>query len=165
MRNAWLIVGLCLASPLYAQDEPPMVENLRRQVVERFVESYRTQAGLTPEQDQRFRHVVQSSFERRRQLEQQERALWRSLEGQMRPGVAANADTVSRALDGLLEVQQARLEGARADQREYATFLTPVQRAQLALMWARFERQVEQVMQRRMQMQGRPGAQGRIPPL
>ena len=164
MRKAWLILGECLAAPLQAQDEPPMAENLRRQVVERFVESYRTQAGLTPEQDQRFRAVVQRSFEQRRQLEQRERALWRSLEGQMRPGVAANADSVSRALDGLLEVQQNRLDRARADQREYATFLSPVQRAQLTLMWTRFERQVEQVMQRRMQMQGRPGPQGRVPP-
>jgi len=162
MRTGLVVAMALAAAPLAAQDEPPMVENLRRQVMERFVESFRNQAGLTPEQDERFRGIVGRSFEQRRSLEQQERALWRSLEGQMRPGVAANADSVARMLDGLFTLQQAKLDQAKAEQREYAAFLTPIQRAQLALMWERLQRQVEQVMQRRMQ--GRPGPGARVPP-
>lgn len=162
MRTGLVVAMALAAAPLAAQDEPPMVENLRRQVMERFVESFRNQAGLTPEQDERFRGIVGRSFEQRRRLEQQERALWRSLEGQMRPGVAANADSVARMLDGLFTLQQAKLDQAKAEQREYAAFLTPIQRAQLALMWERLQRQVEQVMQRRMQ--GRPGPGTRVPP-
>jgi hypothetical protein len=141
-----------------------MVEALRRQIMERFVQSFQAQAGLSAEQDRRFREVTGRSFEQRRELEQRERAVWRGLEGQMRPGVAANADSVSRLLDGLIAVQQAKLEQARTDQREYAEFLTPIQRAQLTLMWQRLQQQVEQVRQRQMQM--RPGQpRGRVPPL
>lgn len=162
MRTGLVVAMALAAAPLAAQDEPPMVENLRRQVMERFVESFRNQAGLTPEQDERFRGIVGRSFEQRRSLEQQERGLWRSLEGQMRPGVAANADSVARMLDGLFTLQQAKLDQAKAEQREYAAFLTPIQRAQLALMWERLQRQVEQVMQRRMQV--RPGPGARVPP-
>lgn len=158
MRRFCLIALLFAAAPVRAQ-EPPMAEALRRQVVERFLASFRAQADLTPEQDQRFRDVTQRSFERRRELEQREGALWRALEGQMRPGVAANADSVSRLLDGLMAVSQEKLDQAKADQREYSAFLTPIQRAQLTLMWERFRRQVEQVRQRQMQMR-----QGRVPP-
>ncbi|HXV85340.1 MAG TPA: hypothetical protein VD793_01510 [Gemmatimonadales bacterium] len=143
------IALMLLAAPLGAQDEPPRLEMLQRQVMERFVESFRQQAGLTAEQDERFRAVVGRSFQERRRLEQEERQLWRGLAAQMRPGVAANADSVARLLDGVLANQQARVEQARAEQRDYAAFLTPIQRAQLTLMWQQLQRQVEQVMQRR----------------
>jgi Spy/CpxP family protein refolding chaperone len=158
MRGLGLIALLIAVAPLGAQ-EPPLAEALRRQVMERFLESFRAQAGLTPDQDRRFREVTQRSFERRRELEQRERAFWRALEGQMRPGVAADADSVTRLLDGLLALGQEKLDQTKTDQREYAAFLTPIQRAQLTLMWERFQRQVEQVRQRQMQM--RPG---RVPP-
>ena len=159
MRTRFVVAMALAATPMAAQDQPPMVENLQRQVMARFVESFRNQAGLSPEQDQRFRVVVARSFEQRRRLEQEERALWRGLSGQMRPGLAANADSVARLLDGIFTVQQAKLDQATAEQREYAAFLTPIQRAQLTLMWQQLQRQVEQIMQRRPMRQG-----GRMPP-
>jgi hypothetical protein len=155
-----LVAFLLAAGPVGARaQDPPVVEALRRQIMERFVQSFQTLAGLTPEQDRRFREAVSRSFEQRRELEQRERVLWRALEGQMRPGIAADPDSVSRLLDGLMAVQQAKLEQARGEQREYATFLSPIQRAQLTLMWERLQRQVEQVRQRQMQLR-----QGRVPP-
>ncbi len=162
MRNLWML-GFLLVAPLAAQQGPPpraAVEALRQQVMQRFLETYRTQAGLTAEQDRRFQEVFRRSLDQRRDIQQRERQLWVALEGQMRPGLAANADSVSKLLDGVIAQRAALVEQTRNEQREYAQFLTPVQRGQLALMWERFQQQVEQIMRRRMEM--RQG--GRMPP-
>ena len=83
--------------------------------------------------------------------------MWRALEGQMRPGLAANPDSVTKLLDAVMAQRAALVEQARSEQREYAQFLTPVQRGQLVLMVERFQQQVEGIVRRRMEMQGRPG--------
>ncbi len=123
-------------------------------------QTYRTQAGLTPEQDRRFQEVFRRSLDQRRDIQQRERQRWVALEGQMRPGVAANADSVTKLLDGIIAQRAALVDQTQNEQREYAQFLTPVQRGQLALTWERFQQQVEQIMRRRMEM--RQG--GRMPP-
>lgn len=162
MRTFW-ILGLCLATTpvLGQQGPPPGVQMLQERVMQQLLTTYRTQAGLTPEQDRRFTEVFRRSLEQRRTLQQRERQLWRALEGQMRPGVAANPDSVSKLLDGVIAQRAAQVEQARAEQREYAEFLTPVQRGQLVLMMERLQQQVEGIVRRRMEMQGRPG---RMPP-
>lgn len=163
MRRLWTLGLALLATPLLAQQPPgerPGVELLRQQVMQRLLDTYRDQAGLTPEQDRRFRDAFRRSLDQRREIQQHEQQLWRALEGQMRPGVAANADSVTKLLDGIIAQRAALVEQTRNEQREYAQFLTPVQRGQLALMWERFQQQVEGIMRRRMEM--RQG--GRMPP-
>lgn len=163
MRKLWTLVLLLGASPLVAQQGPPGQgpEALRRQVMQRFLATYRSQAGLTPDQDRRFQEVFRRSLDQRRDLQQREQELWRALEGQMRPGVAANPDSVTKLLDAVIAQRAAMVEQTRSEQREYAQFLTPVQRGQLVLMVERFQQQVEGIVRRRMEMQGRPG---RMPP-
>lgn len=149
----WLaILGLAtvLVAPVQAQ-ERPAPERLREQVMRRFMENYRNQAGLTDEQFARFQDVTRRAWERRRELEQRERALLRALEGQMRPGVAADQDSVAALIDALIDAQAARVQHARSDQEEYAAFLNPVQRAQIVLAWTRLERQIQQIVRRRME--------------
>ena len=174
MRYAWLLALVVVATPVTAQSpreagrtqqrrmqerglpDSQGREDLMRQVTERFMSNYRDLAGLTPEQDQKFRAIALRWFEQRRTRQQREQALWRGLEMQMRPGVAANADSVTRLLDGIVAVRSAAVEQARADQREYATFLSPVQRAQLFMQYERLQRNIEDVFQRRMRG-GEPG--------
>ena len=98
-----------------------------------------------------FRAVAQRSFQQRRERQQKERELWASLESQMRPGVAANADSVTRLLDAIVAIRTSALDQAKADQREFSTFLSPVQRAQLFLAFERLQRNIEDQIQRRMQ--------------
>ncbi|MBI2401174.1 MAG: hypothetical protein HYV20_00220 [Gemmatimonadetes bacterium] len=162
MRKLW-ILGLCLAAtPVLAQQGPPPgVQLLRQRVMEQFLARYRNQAGLTPGQDRRFTEVFRRSLDQRRDIQQREQQLWRALERQMRPGVAANPDSLTQLLDGVIAQRAAMVEQTRAEQREYVPFLSPVQRAQLALMWERLQQQVEGIVRRRMEMQGRPG---RMPP-
>ncbi len=162
MRKLWTLGLVLLASPLLAQQGPPPgAETLRQQVMQRFLETYRNQAGLTPDQDRRFQEIFRRSLQQRRDLQMRERDLWRALEGQMRPGVAANPDSVTRLLDAVMAQRAALVEQTRSEQREYGQFLTPVQRGQLVLMLERLQQQVEGIVRRRMEMQGRPG---RMPP-
>jgi Spy/CpxP family protein refolding chaperone len=161
MRTALLAIALlAVASAARAQAGPgPGPERLRQQVVQRFLENYRVQAGLTDEQYGKVQTIVRSSFEQRRAIQERERDIVQSLEGQMRPGVAADQDSVTALLDKLLAIQTERADQARAEQREFAQFLTPVQRAQFVLAFTRLEGQIEQVIRRRMDA---PGQQGRI---
>jgi len=150
MRRAlWVLAGL-LAFPggAAAQGGPP-AERLREQVVQRFMENYRNQSGLTDEQFGQLQTVLRRSLEERRASQERERALLRGLEGQMRPGVAAAPDSVTRLLDGLLQLQADRVDLARREQAQLAEFLTPVQRAQLVLALTRLENQIEQITQQR----------------
>src|SRR2546430_15577876 len=80
----------------------------------------------------------------------------------MRPGFAANADSVSRLLDAIVASRAAAVEQLRADEREFATFLSPVQRAQLFLQLERLQRNIEAAIRRRMQQAG--GAPDTEPP-
>ena len=124
-------------------------ERLREQIVTRFMQSYRTQSGLTAEQFEQFQEVARQSWQERRRLEASERQLVQALEQQMRPGVVANSDSVTALLESMLLLGEERVAHARADQEVYAGFLTPVQRAQLVLAWARLERQIETIIRRR----------------
>jgi hypothetical protein len=144
----------------------PARERLIQQITERFMENYRQQAGLSPEQNQKFRAVAQRSFEQRRERQQKERDLWNALESQMRPGVAANSDSVSRLLDAIVTSRAAAIDQAKADQKEFSTFLSPVQRAQLFLAFERLQRNIETQVQRRLQMMqgGGGGGAGALPP-
>ncbi len=135
-------------SSLAAQD-PAERRELRQQVIERFIRNYQTQAGLTDDQAAQFQQTLRQSMEANGKLQQRERSTWRALEGQMRPGVGANADSVIVLLDALVQVAQDRLEQMRGDQQAYAEFLAPVQRAQLTLAWRRLQNQIQRMRQRR----------------
>jgi hypothetical protein len=156
MRSTMVLVLLTLAAaPLVAQvrQDP---ERLREQVVQRFLENYRTQAGLTDEQFGRLESVVRRQWQARREMQEQERDIVAALQGQLRPGVAADGDSVSRLLDQLNALQRERVERLEREQEEVAVFLDPVQRAQLVLAWARLERQVQDLIQQRMNAPRRP---------
>jgi Spy/CpxP family protein refolding chaperone len=156
MRTA--ILALCLfglASAAHAQAGPgPGPERLRQMVVQRFLDNYRVQAGLTDEQYGKVQALVRQSFDKRRAIQERERGIVQALESQMRPGIAADQDSVTALLDQLQQIQQDRVDESRAEQQEFAQFLTPIQRAQFVLAFTRLEQQIEQVMRRRMEGAG-----------
>jgi hypothetical protein len=165
MRRIWLILSMLglLAAPVLAQrpgQGPGMQQRqqLQQEIMQRFTTNYRESAGLTDEQFEQFRGVTQRTFEQRAQSQQRERDLWVALEGQMRPGVAADTDSLTTLMNALFDMQAERVEHARAAQAEYAEFLSPVQQAQLMLATRRFMFQIEGVRRRMMQGQDRlPG--------
>jgi AmiR/NasT family two-component response regulator len=162
MRWTVLIGAVAMViAPLGAQQQRPNPERLRAQIAERFMTTYRQQAGLTDDQFTRFERVARASWDARTREDQRRRMLFMALEGQMRPGMAASQDSVGRILDGLMALERERHARAEADLQAYAEFLSPVQRAQLLIMLTRFERQVDQILQQRM---GEPGMRRNPPP-
>ena len=131
---------------------------LQQQVMQRYMANFREQAGLSDEQFERFRQVVTESTQQRRALELRERELWRAIEGQMRPGVAADVDSLNGLMDSLIAVQQERVDLARSERERYAEFLTPVQQAQLILATRRLQNNIEQIIR------GRPVPGGMVNP-
>lgn len=157
MRRLLVFLLVFVASPAVAQQpQPGQEEALRRQVMERFLENYRNQAGLTSEQFDRFTEIALRSFRERRQLDMRQRQLVRALEGQLRPGVAADQDSLIVLLDALTQTRQELVDLGRRDLEEYSTFLDPVQQAQLIVSLERFQQQIENLIRRRAQ-QRRPG--------
>ena len=63
----------------------------------------------------------------------------------------ADQDKVSRMLDELVAVQRQRLDIFAREQRDLASFLTPVQRAKYATLQEGLRKKVEQLRQRRQE--------------
>jgi hypothetical protein len=120
-------------------------EALMQQVIEQFTNRYERMAALTPEQSEKFRAALMRNMQTRRDLQQHERRVLQALEMQMRPGVAANADSVTKLIDALLAARQATVDQSKAEHREYATFLNPVQRAQFTIQWEQLMNRVAEV--------------------
>jgi len=157
-----LIATAVFFGSVAAQDpEGRQRRQLQQQVIERLMQNARVQAGLAEDQFERYREIARRSIASRNEIQRQERVLWLALEGQMRPGVAADADSVSALIDSLVAIPEQRIENARVDQEEYAEFLTPIQRAQLLLTHRRFEANIQQIMERRLP--SRPGQDNRLP--
>jgi len=136
-------------------------QQLQQQVIEWLMQNTRVQAGLTDEQFERYREIARRSIANSNAIQNRERNLWLALEGQMRPGIAADDDSVEALIDSLVTIPGQRVDLQRSDQREYAEFLTPVQRAQLMLSHRRFENNIRQILQRRLP--NRPGLDSRLP--
>ena len=143
MRRAGLVImamiGLALAGGgVMAQD--PMtpggerVEQLRRQIEDRFAARAQEELGLNDEQFQRLRTTSAQFAAQRRGVEQQERRLRQAMAAQLRPGVAANQDSVAKLIDALIDVRGAYVETYRQEMKSLATFLDPVQRAQYLVL-------------------------------
>lgn len=77
----------------------------------------------------------------------------------MQPGVAANADSVKKLMDGNQAARAQMLKLEQDEDREMSGYLTPVQRARYQQMREQLMRRVTEMRaQRRGQMgPGRPG--------
>ena len=90
---------------------------LQQQVVERLLENGRVQAGLNDEQFGRYREIARRSLANRNEMQRRERELWQALEGQMRPGVAADEDSVVALLDSLEVFPERRIRAVHAERK------------------------------------------------
>ena len=158
MRTTLLITALAALAvqQVAAQEHPGRRQQLQQEVMRRFTENYRTQVGLDDEQFARFEETARQSMERRMEALQRERQLWMALQGQMRPGVAADADSLGTMMAALIDIQQERVDRAREEMATYGEFLTPVQQAQLMLSLRRLQFQIEGA---RMRQRRQPGMQ------
>jgi DNA anti-recombination protein RmuC len=154
MRRFTLIAAALVlgAAPAWSQQTDttrPGREEMRRRLDEHFTTRVRDELGLDEKQTVRLRETATTFGGRRRELETRERAVRDALESQLRPGIAANRDSVARLTDQLVEMRLAYAQTFRDEHREISKYLDPVQRARLYMMRERLMRRVHEVRDER----------------
>jgi hypothetical protein len=151
MRYA-LLIGVLLAGPAQAvaqdvaePEDTAGAEILRQEVERRIEERVRVDLRLSDDQMSKLRATQSRIGPRRRLLLRQLIGYRIGLYGQMRPGVAANPDSVRVYMDGEQRVRVQQLALEQEEDREWAGYLTPVQRAQLKIIRQRIIDRVNQL--------------------
>lgn len=124
--------------------DPRRADSLRHQIEERFAYRVQEELGLTNEQATKLRATSQTFGARRRDLQGREQTLREALAAQLRPGVAANQDSVAKLTDAMIELKLASAQTARDEMRELSRYLNPLQRARLFLMRERLHHRVRE---------------------
>jgi hypothetical protein len=165
-----MMTPILLALTLAVVQQPPLrapgtdtaeAGRLRRRIEERFAARVQQELGLTADQATKLRATQERFGERRRTLIRQQMGRRMALQGQMRPGEAANADSVKRLMDGLQAGRGEMLKLDQDEDRDMAGYLTPVQRARYQMMRQRFQERVNEMREQRRGRMGDGGGRGR----
>jgi Spy/CpxP family protein refolding chaperone len=133
MNGVIVMLLLVVASTLAAQGKSP-TDTGRAARLQRMEDHVRKELGLTDDQAAKL-HATRERFEpQRHRIMERQRAIHEGLRSQLQPGVAANADSVSKLLDARQQNRAALVQLGRDSDRELAGYLTPVQRARLEMM-------------------------------
>lgn len=145
------MVLLALASlpltRLSAQD--PRAERLRQQLELRFANQVRQQLGLTDEQEPKVREIMSRYAQQRRAMEVEERAARQALNHQLRPGIAADGDSVTKLVDRITEGRVVYMQLMRDELRDLGAVLNPVQRGQLFFLRDRILQRAQELREQR----------------
>jgi hypothetical protein len=109
-----------------------------------------------------MRQTTTKWFGFRRDLDSQQRQLRQALAGQLRPGIAANKDSVSRYVSQLIDIKVRYAESFKQESGEMSAYLTPVQQAQYFMMRERLLDRIVEAREQRMQNRP-PGARQGVP--
>ena len=114
---------LLIPSTVIGQDVRPgadsaRAERLRQQIEQRFSGYVRAELGLNDEQMARLHVTNGKYFTQRRELALHQRELRRALQQQMRPGIAADPDSVARLNQALRENRARLFELEQSQERE-----------------------------------------------
>ncbi len=150
-RIALTAVMTLLAVPLLAQGRqpPPRAAALRGQIEESFMRRATLDLALTADQSDRMSKIVTAAGQRRRTLEEEQQASQMALMQQLRPGVAANTDSLNRLVDRITQNRISYAEAFRDEIRDLQPILSPVQRAQYLQLRDRLLERIRELQQNR----------------
>ena len=142
-------------------DSAPPAEQqaLVRRIRQAFGGVVRRQLNLNDEKWTQFERVDRDFQRRRNQMQREERQARFALKAAMEDTATVDQAKIAQYLNELTQAQRKRADLLEAEQKELATFLTPLQRAKLQALREQLNRRVAQ-----MQQQANPGAR-RGPPL
>jgi hypothetical protein len=129
--------------------DPVRAERLRQQIEQRFGERLKEELGLTDEQASRLRVSLAGIAAKRRGMELDERRMRQALAFQLRPGIAANSDSVAKLVEALTNHRIAYAQTFKDEMRELSTILNPVQRGQYLMLRDRLMQRAQELMQGR----------------
>lgn len=171
MRNWIWLLGFVLAPALAAQGDTGVArdsavrERLQQEIERRFGAAVQRQLDLTNDQADKLRATEERFRPRRRAVMREELLLRLALRDQMRPGVAADPDSVRRLMDAMQANRSDRLKLEQEHDREIAGYLTPVQRARYQMLRERLMQRLQEVRRERAgQGMGEPDARPRRRP-
>lgn len=176
VKHLWLALLMCGTVRLSSQqpdsgmqDDSARLETLRQEVQQRYNARAQEVLGLTPAQAAKFDSTQERAWGQRRDLMLQRRRINLALQGQMRPGVAARSDSVSRLLDARQRVSESLRRVDDQEDHEMAGYLSPVQRAQYQTFRGKFRERMGEAMRHGggAGMRPRPGQRpraGGVPP-
>jgi hypothetical protein len=162
MRNP--LLALALALPLLTSDlaaqaargrQRPLVAGTapRQQLETRLRQGLwriaKNRIGFTDEQMTRLAASSRTFDERRRALAMKERQERQSLRREILAGANANQSRIATSLDRVMQLQRDRLDLQIQEQRDFATFMTPLQRARYAALQEQLRRRVENLRRQR----------------
>jgi protein CpxP len=136
---------------------PPRAQ-MEQQLRRRLWDIAKQRVGFTDAQMTQLERTSRTYDERRRALAVEERAQRVTLRQQLLLADAkVDQDRVARALDRLHQLQRDRIDLQIAEQKEFAAFMTPVQRAKYAALQEQLRRRVDSLRRARPDsMAGRP---------
>jgi Spy/CpxP family protein refolding chaperone len=152
-----LVLALALvAVPAAAQSQRgpggpdgPRREQMEQQLRRNLWQLAKQRIGFTDAQMTRLEQTSTRFDARRRTLMTEERALRMSLRKELIADANADQNRVALALDRLHQLQRQRVDLQIEEQREFATFMTPVQRAKYAALQEQVRRRVESLRRQR----------------
>lgn len=142
-----IFLAVIAATPVTAQQPGGRAAVLRGRIEEQFARRMQAELGLSDETAGRMQRVVTTWATRRRALEEAERRLRHALNSQLRPGVAANNDSVASYVDEITINRVTYAQSFRDEMRELSPILTPVQRGQFQLLRDRLLFRMQEVQQ------------------
>lgn len=146
-----LAVLLVLPADATAQAQRPVPNEraaAQHRLRERFARLLRERVGLSDDQLRRLAPVSQGFELRRQTLFREERAARQALRRELSAS-SADQGRVASQIDLLLALQRRRLDLVAEEQRELATFMTPVQRARYLALQELLRRRAEEMRRRR----------------
>ena len=170
MKRLWIFgLAVTLAAPSLRAQQPETTDTaeagrLRAQIEQRFSARVKDELGLNDDQATRLRATQEKFGAQRRALAQEQGERRRALDGQMRPGMPANADSVNKLMAGLRSGREQMVKIDQDEDREMQGYLTPVQRAQFLQMRERLMQRVNEMRLERRQERGMGAPRPRFVP-
>lgn len=126
------------------QQPPARRLALEAQIRRGFWRVVKQRVGFNDEQMLRLERTTQRFDERRRALGQQERAQRVALRAEVVADSSANQASIAAALEQLQQLQRQRLDLQGEEQKELASFMTPLQRAKYFALQEQVRRRLQE---------------------
>ena len=137
-----------------ARVQPNRAQQLQQQIRQSLWRVTKQQLGFSDEQMLRLERTTQRYDMQRRSLAQQERAARVTLRTEMLADTAADQAAIAAALDQMHAVQLRRLDLQGEEQKELATFMTPLQRARFTILQEQVRRRLQELARARADSAG-----------
>ena len=131
-------------------------QQLERELRRRLWQVTKERVGFTDEEMGRLEVTTRRFEGRRRELARDEKAQRQLLRDEIIADGSANQERIAGAIDRMLEIQRQRHDLLADEQKEFATFMTPLQRAKYLALQEQVRKRVEALRRQRPDSAGVP---------